>query len=110
MKKKKTECYQAVYEPMLNLEVRLYSWEEWKKPYEHIIERFIEDRETWNTRIEPVIEWKSAYRALRLENRYDYRILIHELYHLVTAIRGTYDLCEESWAYLIWYLADEFIE
>lgn len=110
MKKKKSECYEKVYEPMYDLEVRLYHWEEGKREYEHLIDRFIQDREIGNTKVEPVIEDKSAYRVFRLENKCDYRTLIHELYHLVNAVRGIYDLCEESWAYLIWWLADEFIE
>ena len=112
--KKKSECYQAVYEPMLNLEVRLYFWEDGMQPYDELLQEaswhWLQRYEVWNTITEPIQDDKWCFRALRVYDREDYRYLMHEIYHLVCAIRETYDLCEESWAYLIGWIVNEFIK
>ena len=114
-KKKNPEIYKAIYEPMLNLEIRLYVGEEWKLPYEEILQEVsghrLSNNDVWNAIIEPIeAEGWGVFRALWVRTKMDYRYLTHEIYHLVNAIRSTYDLCEESWAYLMGWISDELID
>lgn len=112
--KKKEKNYEAAYEPMLNLEVRLYVWEKGKAEYNELLDKVSGRRlygyESWNTIVEPVQAPDGGFfRALRVNNKHDHRYLVHELYHMVTAIKETYGLCEECGAYLMWRLDNELV-
>lgn len=112
-RKKKSEWVKILYEPMLNLEVRLYYGDDGRDGYNELLgdvsDRELLWNETWNTIIEPLEKDKWVFRAMRVYDKEDYRYLIHEMYHLTTAIIWTYWLDEEWWAYLIWWLAKELI-
>ena len=111
--KKKAECYKSIYEPMLNLEIRVYIWEKGEKEYNDLLLK-VSGRwlhwEVGNTITEPIEcdEWW-VFWAMWVYDETDYRYFIHELYHLTNAIKETYDLWEEWWAYLIWWLAGEIL-
>lgn len=111
-KSEKVQTYLAFYEPMLNLEIRLYMGDEWEFEYWDLLQevsgRFLDIGEAGNTITQPIEAGDGWYfRAMRIRDKASIRYLIHEMYHLVNAIRDAYDLGEEWGAYLMGWLAEE---
>ena len=111
-KSEKVQTYLAFYEPMLNLEIRLYRGDEWENEYgEYLYDvsgRFLDRGEAGNTITQPIEAGDGWYfRAMRVRSKWYNRYLIHEMYHMVNAIKDAYDLGEEWGAYLIGWLAEE---
>ena len=103
--KKKSEL--SIFEPMLFLEVRILIWDNGKLEYEKHSKYKIRNCDAGCTHTWPIDEWESEFWMIWIRDINDTPHLIHELYHLVQAVRHCYDLCEETWAYLIWYLTTE---
>jgi len=99
----------TIYEPMLKLELRIFIGEKWKSEYKKYSWHKIRYDEVGCTHTLPIVDWENAFWMIWIDDIHNITDLVHELYHLVQAIRHSLDLCEETWSYLIWYLASEII-
>ena len=110
--KKKTEWYFEIYEPMLEIYVRVYKD---KSMYENIVrvnswdESYeVSEHSDWCTCPRWVFDWVKLCFIMYLEDYSVTSVFVHELYHLVWSIECEFHLWEEACAYLIWYIYREF--
>ena len=96
----------TIYEPMLRHSVCIHIWSQWAKDYTkvttHNINISIQD---WACYSEPI----DACYHIWIDSYTNIPTLTHELYHVTTQLRELTGLCEEAWAYYIWYVMHEYL-